>query len=171
MLVTSFAPVLTPQMSVVILGSMPGQMSLRLNQYYAAPQNLFWPIMAQLFGIDRQLPYAERLELLGKAGVGLWDVLKHCDREGSLDTSIDEGTEVPNDFRRLFEQCPEVKALCFNGQKAEKAFRRHVIPSLPAQIWDQVAFITLPSTSPANTTRTQPAKVEEWKALLHYTQK
>lgn len=170
MLVTSFAPVLAPQISLVILGSMPGQLSLKVNQYYAAPQNLFWPIMGQLLGIDRELPYAERLALLVKAGVGLWDVLQHCDREGSLDASIDEGTEVPNDFSLLFEQCPEVKALCFNGQKAEKAFRRHVIPSLPPEIRDQIDFITLPSTSAANTTRTQLAKVAEWKALLRYTQ-
>lgn len=169
MLLTSFPPVSSPQTSVVILGSMPGQLSLKVNQYYAAPQNLFWPTMSQLFGIARELPYAERLALLVKAGVGLWDVLKHCDREGSLDASIDQATEVPNDFGLLFEQCPAVKAICFNGQKAEKAFRRHVIQSLPPQILSSIDIITLPSTSPANRTKTQLSKVEEWKALLRYT--
>ena len=169
MLLTSFAPVLAPQTRVVILGSMPGHLSLKRDQYYAHPQNRFWPIMHELFGIGLELSYAKRLELLTQAGVGLWDVLKHCEREGSLDSSIVGRTEVPNDFRLLFDRCPAVRALFFNGQKAEQAFRRHVIPSLPAPIVDRLHLITLPSTSPANTTRTKKAKVEEWKAIWRFT--
>lgn len=149
---------------------MSGQLSLERNQYYAHPRNLFWPIMHELFGISPQAPYARRLELLTQAGVGLWDVLKHCERDGSLDGSIVGSTEVPNDFESFLHNHLAVRAVCFNGRKAEKAFRRHVIPSLPTPIWNRVHLITLPSTSPANTTRTQVARVEEWKTILRYSQ-
>ena len=169
MMLTSFVPVLSSQTRVLILGSMPGQLSLERNQYYANPRNLFWPIMHELLGICPEASYTRRLELLTLAGVGLWDVLKHCQRKGSLDTSIVARTEVPNDFRALFDQYPAVGALCFNGQKAEKAFRRHVIPTLPAAILGCLHLIPLSSTSPANTSRTHAAKVEEWKAILRYT--
>ena len=168
-LLTSFAPVLAPQTRALILGSMPGQLSLERNQYYAHPRNLFWPIMHELLGICPKASYTRRLEFLTLAGVGLWDVLKHCQRKGSLDTRIVARTEVPNDFRALLDQYPAVDALCFNGQKAEKAFRRHVIPTLPDAILGCLRLIPLPSTSPANTSRTQAAKVGEWMAILRYT--
>lgn len=160
-MLTSFPPVITPGTRVLILGSMPGQRSLDQQQYYAHPRNLFWPIMQELLGVPRQAPYPERLERLTAAGVGLWDVLMHCEREGSLDADIDRATEVPNDFRSLFEHHPALRALCFNGQKARSAFRRHVEPALPARI----RLVTLPSTSPANAGLSLQAKLARWREI------
>ena len=34
-----FAPVVDPNTRLLILGSLPGQKSLEMNQYYAQPQN------------------------------------------------------------------------------------------------------------------------------------
>lgn len=160
-MLTSFAPVITPETRVLILGSMPGQRSLDQQQYYAHPRNLFWSIMQELFGVPRQTPYAERLAGLTAAGVGLWDVLMHCEREGSLDADIDRATEVPNDFPALFEQYPAIRALCFNGQKARAAFRRHVEPALPTRI----RLVTFPSTSPANAGLSLQAKLARWREI------
>ena len=94
----SFAPSVYPGAKVLILGSMPGEESLRRQEYYAFPRNAFWRIMGELFGFSRELSYRERLARLGEHGVALWDVLESCRREGSLDTRISE--PVRNDIRR-----------------------------------------------------------------------
>ena len=45
---------------MLILGSMPGAMSLRLQQYYGHPQNAFWRIVGEILGFDATLGYALR---------------------------------------------------------------------------------------------------------------
>jgi hypoxanthine-DNA glycosylase len=69
----SFPPIVSDKSKVLILGSMPGEASLKAGQYYAHPRNLFWRIMGELFGIDPSLPYQERAARLLGAGVALWD--------------------------------------------------------------------------------------------------
>ncbi|HRW07900.1 MAG TPA: DNA-deoxyinosine glycosylase, partial [Caldilineaceae bacterium] len=97
-LTTGFPPIATPDIRVLILGSMPGMRSLELNQYYGHPRNLFWPLMEELVGVPVAAPYAERLVRLNAAGIGLWDSLQAAERPGSLDASIVAHTEVANDF-------------------------------------------------------------------------
>ncbi|ATX80226.1 hypoxanthine-DNA glycosylase [Mariprofundus aestuarium] len=74
---------------ILILGSMPSRKSIAADQYYAHPQNGFWPIMGELFGFTASLEYEERLAQLRKNGVGLWDVAHQCVRPGSLDSAIE----------------------------------------------------------------------------------
>jgi hypoxanthine-DNA glycosylase len=75
----------------VILGSFPGVASLRAQQYYGHPRNHFWPLVGALWGLDLlAMPYAQRLDVLRKRGLGLWDVYASCRREGSLDQAIRE---------------------------------------------------------------------------------
>lgn len=165
MRLTSFPPVVSRETRVLILGSMPGTRSLAEHQYYAHPRNLFWPFMEELFGIGRDRPYEQRLQELLARGIGLWDVLQHCEREGSLDSRIVPATEVPNDFRELLGACPELRAICFNGQKAAQAFRRHVIPVLNPAALARIELVPLPSTSPANAGQSQANKLGIWRQL------
>ena len=162
----SFAPVVTPNVTVLILGSMPGNQSLRLGQYYGNPHNFFWPFMQEIYGVDRHLPYAERLAQLQRAGVALWDVLKECEREGSLDTAIVPASELPNDFAWLLDAYPTIQRICFNGSKAATAFARHVLPTLPAARLDSLTLIPLPSTSPANGSIPTADKLARWCGAL-----
>ena len=111
----------TPQARVLVLGSMPGAISLRQGRYYAHPRNAFWPIAAEILGFDPALDYALRLERLTQAGVALWDVLQGCEREGSLDADIRNA--VPNDFAG-FRAHPRLRRVCLNGGKAASLFRR-----------------------------------------------
>ena len=160
----SFAPVCAPEATVLILGSMPGAASLRAGEYYAHPRNGFWPIMGELCGAGRELPYAERLLKLKAAGVALWDVLQSCEREGSLDTAIDDKTSVANDFEAFFRLLPRVRRVFFNGAKAEQCFRRQVLGK--QAIPEGLVLMRLPSTSPAHAGVSLAGKLEAWREAL-----
>jgi double-stranded uracil-DNA glycosylase len=157
--VLSFDPVVSGKSRVLVLGTMPSVKSLEAQQYYAHPQNAFWPIMGELFGADRSLPYQRRLGLLDNAGVALWDSLEACVRTGSLDASIRD--EAPNDMCAFFAKYPKITHVFFNGAKSESAFRRHITPRLGE---DSHIFQRLPSTSPARAIGLE-AKVRAWRAV------
>jgi len=161
-LVCSFAPIENRAARVLVLGSMPGAASLRAGRYYAHAHNAFWPIMGELFGAGPALPYEERLLLLRRAGLALWDVMASCVREGSLDSDIDEASIVPNDFRAFFDAHARVEHVFFNGAKAEKCFQRYVRPHLSDR---GLRFTRLPSTSPAHASLSLPQKIKAWRAL------
>lgn len=168
MLVTSFTPVISPAATVLILGSMPGVVSLRQQQYYAHPRNQFWPIIEALTGVPAQAPYDERVARLTQAGVALWESLKACVRPGSLDAAIILDTEVPNEIPDLLADHPAIRAVCFNGKKSEQVFRRLILPDIPASVVERVDLIGLPSTSPANASFTFEQKLERWRVIVGY---
>lgn len=153
---------------VLVLGSMPGAASLKAQRYYAHPRNAFWPIMAAIAGADPQLPYAQRLQRLGDAGIALWDVLAHCVRDGSLDARIDIGSIVVNDFDTFFAMHPHITLVALNGGTAARVFARHVAPSLQPQ----VTTVALPSTSPAYAAMRAEDKLQAWRsAIVPYLQR
>lgn len=142
--------------------------SLEAQQYYAHPRNAFWPIAAGLFGVDVAAGYAERCERLRAAKVAVWDVLRSCRREGSLDSAIDRASEVPNDFASFFAEHRKIKRVVFNGQKSESAFRRHVVPILESRLIDRLTLTRAPSTSPAHAARTFDEKLHAWRAAMGF---
>lgn len=155
------------QCRVLVLGSMPGAASLQQARYYAHPRNRFWPVMGALCGFDPQLGYAQRLERIRQAGVGLWDVIGQCRRRGSLDADIVRGSEIPNPLPELIAGLPRLAAIACNGATAAQAFRRHVQPALPAEA-TALPVLALPSTSPANAAWSLPRLLQEWGGLSHW---
>ncbi len=117
--VNSFAPIANPTATILILGSIPGTASIKANQYYAHPRNAFWPIMGTLFNFDSALPYEARIGAIKKSNVAVWDVLLTCIRPGSLDSAIQTGSRIPNDFAVFFNQHPFIRLIAFNGVEAE----------------------------------------------------
>jgi len=160
----SFDPISSPTAHTLILGSIPGKASLLAGQYYAHPQNVFWRVLTTLFSRPQELSYEARAELLTTYGIALWDVLKSCTRESSLDSDIDEESIVTNDFERFFRAHSQISRVFFNGAKAEHAFRKYVLPSLSSG--HELRLYRLPSTSPANASYSFSEKLDAWSAIL-----
>jgi len=147
---------------VLILGSMPSVQSLKDQQYYAHPRNAFWPIMSELFNIDKNSVYEQRCNILIRNHIAVWDAIKACQRQGSLDQNIDATSMIANDFNLFFQHHVEIKHLFFNGTKAEQVFNRHVLPSLNEQ-HTHITRLRLPSTSPAHAAMTFEQKLTVWQ--------
>ena len=168
MKVSSFPPQVGAGCKVLVLGTVPSLRSLEMRQSYAHPHNLFWPFMGVLYGAGPELPYADRIARLHAAGVGIWDVLRDCERPGSLDSSILAGSEVANDIPGLLEDYPTIGAIALNGGKAQQVFARRILPAIPAERRDALAILALPSTSPANASIPRDVKLDRWRALLRF---
>ncbi|MEJ0063757.1 MAG: DNA-deoxyinosine glycosylase [Alphaproteobacteria bacterium] len=161
--INCFLPIADPSARLLILGSMPGEASLREQQYYAHPRNLFWPIISEIMGVAPSLPYDARVQALKTRGIALWDVLESCIRISSLDSAIDRASEKPNDFRSFFRSHPDIGRVFFNGAKAEECYRRYILPSL-ADEFPTLEYRRLPSTSPAHASLRYEEKLEIWRA-------
>ena len=156
-----FPPVARPDARILILGSLPGDRSIRERQYYAHPQNAFWKIMAALYGIEGE--YEARTSQLCNQGVALWDVLHSSVRPGSMDADIRADTAKPNDFTEFFASHGDVELIAFNGRKAEQLFNRFVDP---LEIATGIRRVGLPSTSPAYAALPFSGKLAAWREAL-----
>ena len=161
--VTSFSAVAADSAKVLILGSMPGIASLRANQYYAHSRNSFWPIIASIYGFNAKSEYESRVQNVISNGIAIWDVLQSCERSGSLDSAIVNGSRVPNDFNLFFQKYPRIKLICFNGAEADNSFKRFVLSQIDLKGFN---LVRLPSTSPANTQSFEQKRADWEKALL-----
>lgn len=143
-LLHSFDYIVDEKTTTLIIGSMPGEASLEAVEYYAHKHNLFWKFLFEAFGEKFDTPdYTAKISFLTAHHFGLWDAVKSCVRDGSLDTNIKMAT--PNDFKTLFLRYPNIKRLLFNGQKAFQLFKR-----FHGDLLTKYDYIVLPSTSPAN---------------------
>jgi len=153
-------PLLDANTRLVVLGSFPGVASLRSQQYYGHPQNQFWKIMATLLSPKAAdvlaMPYAERAQWLLSQGVGLWDVYAACEREGSLDSHIQNAR--PNDLQSLRQRCPHLVAIAHNGGESFKHVK--LTQALGVSVY------RLPSTSPANASWTLARKQDAWREVM-----
>lgn len=162
MLSLGFPPISSPSAHVLVLGSLPGRLSLERGEYYAHPQNSFWKIIAARVP---ELPadYARRVRVLIEQRIALWDVLAAATRSGSLDTDIADDA-IPNNFRAFFRAHPDIRLIGFNGGTAAKLYDRHVLPTL-TEPQRSIERTTLPSTSPAHAGLSFAEKLTRWSAV------
>ena len=158
-LLEGLPPIVGDGARVLILGNMPSVMSLAARQYYGNPRNGFWRITGEIFGFDSSTAYDDRVASLCARGVAVWDVLRHCRREGSLDSAVERNSMVANDFEAFFDAHPAIDRVYFNGAAAEKNFGRLV------GIDRGLRYRRLPSTSPAQTMRYED-KLAAWRGAL-----
>ncbi len=156
-----FSPIEDSNAHILILGSMPGLVSLTAAQYYAHPRNAFWYIMNQITGASPDTPYEARIEILKCAGIALWDVLASCHRPGSLDADI--RSLQANNFESFFRSHPHIERVCFNGAMAEKCYMKAVFPGLATR---PIQYLRLPSTSPAHASVSRDQKLTIWRHAI-----
>lgn len=157
-MIHSFGPIADENSRVLILGSIPGIESLRKGQYYGHDRNGFWHVIYALFEQEYEHDYEKRTEFLLRHNIALWDVIKSCDREGSLDAHIKD--PVINDFGSFFAQHPGIKSVFFNGRTAYGLFKKHI-----AFNFKGVSFAYLMSTSPAHAV-TFERKLKDWRKVI-----
>lgn len=156
-----FPPIARHDARILILGSLPGERSIREQQYYAHPQNAFWRIMAELYGVEGE--YESRSTQLCEHGIALWDVLRSSVRPGSMDAEIRADTARPNEFADFFARHSKVELIAFNGRKAEQLFKRFVEP---LEVAAGIRRVGLPSTSPAYAALPFSGKLAAWRDAL-----
>jgi hypoxanthine-DNA glycosylase len=156
-----FDPVVDAQTRLLVLGSLPGEKSLALQEYYGNRQNRFWLLMSEVTGVDLvRLDYASRLEALLEEHIGLWDVVAEAHRAGSLDSRIRNRDD--NDLLALLVSLPNLTTIAFNGGTAAR---------LGLKVLGQDAagyrIVQLPSSSPAYTLP-YAEKSRLWQMLSGY---
>jgi len=157
---TAFPPIVNKNCKILLLGTMPGDRSLSLQQYYGHAGNHFWKLIYTLFGEPLEMDYEARKTFLLHHEIALWDVLESCTCEGSLDSNIKN--EVVNDFAAFYREYPKITHIFFDSKKAEEFYLRHVKKS------EDKIYHLLPSPSRANASKTFEQKLEAWKELLPY---
>lgn len=157
----NFPPVVDANTRVLILGSLPGEVSLAHQQYYAHPQNRFWHLVGEVIGEPLPtLDYAARLDAVRAHGIGLWDVVAQAHREGSLDSNI--RLHAGSDLVGLMTTLPLLRAVAFNGGTAARIGQRAL-----AQGGVTIPVVLLPSSSPAYTIP-YATKRDAWLALRDF---
>lgn len=139
----SFDPISDVDTTILILGTMPGDKSLELGEYYGHSANRFWKIISTITDNNLPLTYNDKKTLLLKTNIGIWDIAHKANRKGSLDSSIED--EEPNDLDNFIARHKNLKVIAFNGTKSESLFDKYF------ERKNDLKYISLPSTSPANT--------------------
>ncbi|MEM9424956.1 MAG: DNA-deoxyinosine glycosylase [Spirochaetota bacterium] len=167
----SFPPIVPAQADILILGSMPGIRSIKDKQYYAHPQNAFWPMLASIYashlkeeelekwkqGRHHQIAFRQKHRLLEQAHIALWDALSSCQRQNSADHSIRNASCNP--IADLVKRTG-IRNILLNGRKSSALFHKNITPDSGFRVF------TLPSSSPAHAALTFQEKLKIWKATL-----
>lgn len=127
----SLPPIVDERSKVLILGTFPGNDSLKAKQYYNHENNLFWDIIVRI--VDKSWPeirmadsldYEERISLLLEHHIALWDILESCEREGNVDSKI--YNPKYNDIVDILKRFPNIEKVCFNGSLAHSYFNKYM---------------------------------------------
>lgn len=139
---------------------MPSGQSLQKSEYYGNSRNQFWKIICSIF--DEAFPscYEDKVKLLAKNRVALWDVLKECDRIKSSDATIGNGAF--NDIPTLLNKYPQVTRIVLNGKKAKACFE-NIFGAVM-----KIPYVYVPSSSSANARISLHEKICKWKRAIRW---
>jgi hypoxanthine-DNA glycosylase len=155
---SSFDPITKKDIEILILGTLPGDKSIELQEYYGHSRNRFWKVIARITNNETPENYLDKIVLLSTSKIAVWDIAHKAIRKGSLDTAIFQ--EKPNDINGFIQNHPNLKVIGFNGKKAEALHDKYFERS------DKIKYYSLPSTSPANAKFGMDKISEIWLKIL-----
>ena len=135
-----FLPVFDGESRILILGSFPSVKSRQIDFYYGNKQNRFWRTVCGFFNEAIPETVDGKKAFLKQYKIALWDVVMSCEIEGSADASIKnaELADIPYVLANS-----KIEKILLNGTLAYDLFC-NAYKDIP------VAFVKMPSTSPAN---------------------
>lgn len=154
----AFPPLIDNDSKLLILGTMPGEKSLELQEYYGNKGNQFWKILFTIFGEPMSQNYEVKKSLLRDNKIAVWDVLEYCEREGSLDSKIKN--EVANNFAAFYDQYPFIRNVMFSSKNAAAYYDKYVGRR------KDIEYDILPSPSGANATKSFSEKLLIWSEKI-----
>ena len=155
--ISSFEPLIYENSNILILGSIPGEKSLQMKEYYAHPRNQFWKLLAAIYDEEVPIDYSDKLLFLKSHHIAVWDTIDNCTRKGSLYSNI-QG-ETLNSIQQLLEDYPNIKHIFLNGSKAFELFKKQ-LKDHPVDI----PYSRLDSSSPAYT-KSFDLKLKGWEEI------
>ena len=147
-----FAPVIDDNCTVLVLGSIPSVASAAEGFYNAHKSNRFWKILSAIFDEDFSVPKPQKIELLLKHRIALYDVLESCTIKGSADSTISD--VVPADITKLIKGT-RISKILITGNKAYNEFIK-ANPGLADMAY------RLPSPSAANAAMILDSLIRIW---------
>jgi hypoxanthine-DNA glycosylase len=154
----AFAPFVNKNSKILILGTMPGEKSLELQEYYGNRGNQFWKLLYTMLDLPLSHNYKEKVQFLIDYGIAVWDVLEYCEREGSLDSRIKN--EKANNFDAFYLDNPQIKYVFFSSKNAAAYYDKYIGRS------EGINYEVLPSPSGANASKSFAEKLEVWKEKI-----
>ena len=137
-----FEPVYNKNSKILILGSFPSVKSRKVQFYYGNPQNRFWKVLGEILNENFDVSTTQKIEILQKHNVALWDIVKCSNIVGSSDAILIKNVSNKdiNNIDELIEKTKITKILC-NGKTSYLLCLKYVKSN--------VEIVSLPSTSSA----------------------
>lgn len=155
-------PIYTKTSKILILGTIPSPKSREIGFYYGHPQNRFWKILSEILSEPFPETKEEKIKLINKHDIALWDVLESCEIEGASDSSIKN--PKPNNINKILKET-KINTIFVTGKKAEILYNKLCLPKT------NIPCIYLPSTSPANCAKSYQELKEEYQIITKYIKK
>ena len=152
-------PIYTENSKILILGTIPSPKSRENSIFYGHPQNRFWKVLSQILKEHFPNTNDEKINMVKKHNIAIWDVLYSCDIEGASDNSIKK--PVPNDLNKIINQS-QIKYIFTTGTKAFQLYNKYCLENTG------IEAILLPSTSPANFRYNLEKLCLEYSIILNY---
>ena len=149
-----FEPYIHDDSRFLLLGTFPSIKSFEDNFYYAHPKNQFWKLLSEVFKEQEPNSLQQKKDFLQKHKIALWDMIKSCQRENSLDSNL-KNIEV-HDIEKLLQKYPNIEKIFFTSKTAQKLYLKNFSHL-------NIKYQYLDSPSPAYAKKSFLQKLENWR--------
>lgn len=155
-MIDGFEPVFDENSKILILGSFPSVVSRKNGFYYGNERNRFWQVLAEIFSEPKPSTIEQKIDLLKRRNIALWDIVDSADLKGSSDSDI-KNFKVVN-LKKVLD-FSKISFIICNGKKSYEIFCKH---------YDlKIKTYCLPSTSPANVFFSKEKWFDAFKEILN----